>query len=264
MSFPEALRAVAGALSPDFDSAAALSLGVRTGLSPSPASPGDARRSMEPDASAFGEQVRSPETGAMSAQIGPVEFLNSETSLLEFNTRVLALVPAPGFPARAYVAPNGRIYEGTYDNPSGSSQRSRVLEYLNSIRGSLPEGVNPVLGPDATGVGWVYQYALQSKDKSLADLRSLQDWTIRYGIAKAEGVDARAQGTLEKAERLAQEAEQELNFGAPVPPGAARFLSADHLAARSFQRGALDREVLIEGRYSGVTVKGHWQCRMSR
>jgi len=48
--------------------------------------------------------------------------------------------------------------------------------------------VTPTLGPDATGVGWVYQYALQSKDKNLADLRSLQDWTIRYGIAKAEGV----------------------------------------------------------------------------
>jgi Cu(I)/Ag(I) efflux system membrane protein CusA/SilA len=66
--------------------------------------------------------------------------------------------------------------------------RSRVLEYLNAATRKLPSGVTPTLGPDATGVGWVYQYALQSKDKSLADLRSLQDWTIRYGIAKAEGV----------------------------------------------------------------------------
>ena len=66
--------------------------------------------------------------------------------------------------------------------------RSRVLEYLNAAAAQLPTGVTPTLGPDATGVGWVYQYALQSKDKSLADLRSLQDWTIRYGIAKAEGV----------------------------------------------------------------------------
>src|SRR6266536_3079242 len=66
--------------------------------------------------------------------------------------------------------------------------RSRVLEYLNAAARRLPAGVTPTLGPDATGVGWVYQYALQSKDKSLADLRSLQDWTIRYGIAKAEGV----------------------------------------------------------------------------
>src|SRR5947209_1925970 len=66
--------------------------------------------------------------------------------------------------------------------------RSRVLEYLNAAARRLPNGVTPTLGPDATGVGWFYQYALQSKDKSLADLRSLQDWTIRYGISKAEGV----------------------------------------------------------------------------
>ena len=66
--------------------------------------------------------------------------------------------------------------------------RSRVLEYLNAAARKLPAGVTPALGPDATGVGWVYQYALQSKDMSLADLRSLQDWNVRFGIAKAEGV----------------------------------------------------------------------------
>jgi Cu(I)/Ag(I) efflux system membrane protein CusA/SilA len=66
--------------------------------------------------------------------------------------------------------------------------RSRVLEYLNAAARKLPAGVTPTLGPDATGVGWVYQYALQSSDMSLAELRSLQDWNIRYGIAKAEGV----------------------------------------------------------------------------
>src|SRR5882757_4164025 len=66
--------------------------------------------------------------------------------------------------------------------------RSRVLEYLNAAARKLPSGVAPTLGPDATGVGWVYQYALQSNNMSLADLRSLQDWNVRYGIAKAEGV----------------------------------------------------------------------------
>ncbi|AOO82230.1 efflux RND transporter permease subunit [Bosea vaviloviae] len=66
--------------------------------------------------------------------------------------------------------------------------RSRVLEFLNAAARKLPAGVTPTLGPDATGVGWVYQYALQAKDRSLADLRSLQDWNIRFGIAKAEGV----------------------------------------------------------------------------
>jgi copper/silver efflux system protein len=66
--------------------------------------------------------------------------------------------------------------------------RSRVLEYLNTAAKRLPAGVTPSLGPDATGVGWVYQYAVLGKNKSLAELRSLQDWEIRFGLAKAEGV----------------------------------------------------------------------------
>ncbi len=66
--------------------------------------------------------------------------------------------------------------------------RSRVLEYLNAAAGRLPTGVAPQLGPDATGVGWVYQYALQAKDKSLADLRATQDWFLRYQLSKAHGV----------------------------------------------------------------------------
>ncbi len=68
--------------------------------------------------------------------------------------------------------------------------RSRVLEYLNSIRGSLPEGVNPVIGPDATGVGWVYEYALvdESGKHSLAELRSIQDWNLRYVLGSVKGV----------------------------------------------------------------------------
>lgn len=66
--------------------------------------------------------------------------------------------------------------------------RSRILEYLNAAAGRLPEGVTPVLGPDATGVGWVYQYALKASDQNLADLRSLQDWQVRFALAKAEGV----------------------------------------------------------------------------
>ena len=66
--------------------------------------------------------------------------------------------------------------------------RSRVLEYLNAAAKRLPIGVTPTLGPDASGVGWVYQYAVLGKNKSLADLRSLQDWDIRFGLSKAEGV----------------------------------------------------------------------------
>ncbi len=68
--------------------------------------------------------------------------------------------------------------------------RSRVVEYLNSVRGSLPEGVNPVIGPDATGVGWVYEYALvdETGQHSLADLRSFQDWHLRYALESVKGV----------------------------------------------------------------------------
>ena len=66
--------------------------------------------------------------------------------------------------------------------------RSRVLEYLTSLAGRLPQGVSPQLGPDATGVGWVYQYAVLAKNKSLAELRTIQDWYLRYQLTKAPGV----------------------------------------------------------------------------
>src|SRR5205823_2370185 len=68
--------------------------------------------------------------------------------------------------------------------------RSRVIEYLTSIRGSLPEGVNPTIGPDATGVGWVYEYALvdDSGKLDLAQLRSIQDWNLRYALESVKGV----------------------------------------------------------------------------
>ena len=66
--------------------------------------------------------------------------------------------------------------------------RSRVLEYLNFASGRMPKGVTPQIGPDATGVGWVYQYALLAKDKTLAELRSIQDWYLRYQLTKAHGV----------------------------------------------------------------------------
>jgi Cu(I)/Ag(I) efflux system membrane protein CusA/SilA len=68
--------------------------------------------------------------------------------------------------------------------------RSRVLEYMQQITGRLPSGVHPVIGPDATGAGWVYEYALvdHSHQRSLADLRSLQDWYLRYQLATVPGV----------------------------------------------------------------------------
>jgi Cu(I)/Ag(I) efflux system membrane protein CusA/SilA len=66
--------------------------------------------------------------------------------------------------------------------------RSRVLEYLNFASGKLPKGVTPQIGPDATGVGWVYQYAVIGVNKTLAELRTIQDWFLRYQLTKAHGV----------------------------------------------------------------------------
>ena len=66
--------------------------------------------------------------------------------------------------------------------------RSRVLEFLNGATSRLPAGVTPTIGPDATGVGWVYQYAVVSKAMNLAETRTIQDWNLKFALAKAEGV----------------------------------------------------------------------------
>ena len=66
--------------------------------------------------------------------------------------------------------------------------RSRVLEYMNGLRQRLPQGVEPTLGPDATGVGWVFEYVLESDSLDLAELRTLQDWYIRYQLTAIPGV----------------------------------------------------------------------------
>ncbi len=66
--------------------------------------------------------------------------------------------------------------------------RSRVLEYMNYVAGRLPRGVTPTLGPDATGVGWAFIYALKSDKRSLGDLRSIQDWFLKYELTSVPGV----------------------------------------------------------------------------
>ncbi|MCS7338677.1 MAG: efflux RND transporter permease subunit, partial [Verrucomicrobiae bacterium] len=66
--------------------------------------------------------------------------------------------------------------------------RSRVLEYLSGLSGQLPRGVTPTLGPDATGVGWAFMYSLHSKERDLQQLRSIQDWYLRYRLTAVEGV----------------------------------------------------------------------------
>ncbi|MFT4615399.1 MAG: Cu(I)/Ag(I) efflux system membrane protein CusA/SilA, partial [Bacteroidia bacterium] len=76
------------------------------------------------------------------------------------------------------------------DNTDMYWARSRVLESLNYVSGRLPQGVTPTLGPDATGVGWIYEYALVDRtgQHDLSDLRSLQDWYLRYPLQSVPGV----------------------------------------------------------------------------
>jgi Cu(I)/Ag(I) efflux system membrane protein CusA/SilA len=82
------------------------------------------------------------------------------------------------------------VYVIFQDNTDIYWARSRVVEYLQGIRGQLPEGVNPTIGPDATGVGWVFEYALvdETGQHNLAELRSLQDWNLKYWLASVPGV----------------------------------------------------------------------------
>ncbi|SDY41429.1 efflux RND transporter permease subunit [Nitrosomonas sp. Nm33] len=81
--------------------------------------------------------------------------------------------------------------------------RSRVLEYLNFAANKLPQGVRPALGPDATGVGWVYQYVVTAEERTLDELRSIQDWFLRYQLVATEGVSEVASvGGFEKTYQI--------------------------------------------------------------
>jgi Cu(I)/Ag(I) efflux system membrane protein CusA/SilA len=95
--------------------------------------------------------------------------------------------------------------------------RSRVLEYLNFAQKRLPAGVTPSLGPDASGVGWVYQYVLESTRHSLAELRSLQDWLVRFRLTAAEGVAEVAPiGGFERQYQIVVDPRKLQAFGVPL------------------------------------------------
>ncbi len=97
--------------------------------------------------------------------------------------------------------------------------RSRVIEYLSSVRGSLPEGVNPVIGPDATAVGWVYEYALVDKSgkNNLADLRAFQDWHLRYALESVQGVaEVAPVGGFVKEYQVDLDPNKLLAYGIPI------------------------------------------------
>jgi Cu(I)/Ag(I) efflux system membrane protein CusA/SilA len=125
--------------------------------------------------------------------------------------------------------------------------RSRVLEYMNGLRQRLPAGVEPTLGPDATGVGWVFEYVLQSDSLDLAQLRTLQDWYLRYQLTAIPGVSEVASlGGYVKQYQVEVDPEKLRAFDVPVM----RVVSAigEHNAdvgARVIEMGG--REYMIRG-----------------
>src|SRR5690606_40825200 len=97
--------------------------------------------------------------------------------------------------------------------------RSRVLEYLNGIKGKLPASVSPTLGPDATGLGWVFQYALEDTTGrlTLAELRSIQDWNLRYALTAVPGVSEVATvGGFEKQYQIDLDPAKLLAYNIPI------------------------------------------------
>jgi len=95
--------------------------------------------------------------------------------------------------------------------------RSRVLEYLNFAAGRLPSGVTPSLGPDATGVGWVYQYIVTAKNRTLAELRAIQDWFVRYQLTKAQGISEVASiGGFQKTYQVTVDPRRLQAYGIPL------------------------------------------------
>ncbi|HUJ10833.1 MAG TPA: efflux RND transporter permease subunit [Verrucomicrobiae bacterium] len=97
--------------------------------------------------------------------------------------------------------------------------RSRVLEYLSKVRGELPAGVTPEIGPDATGVGWVYQYALVDKSHThnLAELRTFQDWVLRYALESVPGVaEVAGIGGFQKQYQVTVDPNRLQNYGLSI------------------------------------------------
>ncbi len=118
--------------------------------------------------------------------------------------------------------------------------RSRVLEYLQALSGSLPEGVTPTLGPDASGVGWGFQYALVDKSgkNDLAQLRAFQDWHLRYWLQSIEGVaEVATFGGFEKQYQVEIDPDRLLAYNVPLPRVVSAIRSANNdVGGRELER----------------------------
>lgn len=128
--------------------------------------------------------------------------------------------------------------------------RTRVLEYMSKLAGKLPEGVSPVLGPDATGVGWVYEYALvdDTRNHDLADLRSFQDWYLRYQLQSVPGVaEVASIGGFVKQYQVNVDPNKLLAYNIPFPRlTQAIRMSNNDVGGRSIEMG--EREYMVRGR----------------
>lgn len=126
--------------------------------------------------------------------------------------------------------------------------RSRVLEYLNFAQKKLPAGVTPSLGPDATGVGWVFEYAVIGAQRSLAELRSIQDWFVRFQLTKAGGVaEVASLGGFVKQYQVVVDPTKLRAFGIPLSQvtGAIRASNAD-VGGSTIEMS--EREYMVRGR----------------
>ena len=128
--------------------------------------------------------------------------------------------------------------------------RSRVLEYLQKIAGLLPEGVQPTLGPDATGLGWVYEYALvdTTGKYDLAELRTMQDWYLRYALASVEGVaEVASVGGFQKEYQVQVDPTRLSAYGIPLGTVVERIRDSNSdVEGRTIEQAG--REYMVRGR----------------
>jgi copper/silver efflux system protein len=148
--------------------------------------------------------------------------------------------------------------------------RTRVLEYLNFASGRMPRGVTPTLGPDATGVGWVYQYVVVAAQHTLAELRTLQDWFVRYQLTKTQGVaEVASVGGFVKTYQVTVEPRKLQAYGIPLSQVAAVIRASNRdvggrviemaeteyvVRGRGYLRGIADIENLVVKAEQGTPV----------